>query len=180
MDRRRTWTARNCRDIRKEKMLEVIIRACYFLYGKYKRRLRHSRYGKCSDKETLDRSRKNTGTTGATNIHRLNLYEASGLRVDTTARFLRQFVEERARFLPFYDFQPSSLTPFMREKRVRAMVPLDSGELAGDVRRKKRSGGERWERRAENNGDGRSETGRRRNKNKRREAIRLKVWTGTR
>lgn len=88
--------------------------------------------------------------TSATNVHtQVQLYDASRLRLDTTTSFFRQFIEERARSFSFHEFQPSSLTPFMRERRVRAKVPLDFGELARDVRRKKRSDGERWERRAE-------------------------------
>lgn len=183
-DRRKTPFEPTKRSKRK-KMLGVIIRTCHFFIWQIhkRRRLRRSRHGKCSDKEMLDRSRKNTGTSGAT-IHT----QTQLIRRKQIARRYNDEVPPTIRrraprvFSPSTDFQPSSLTPFMREKRVRARFRLTPANWQGTLVGKSDPAVKGENTTSRNNGATGARRGlnRRRNKNKRREAIRLKVWTGTR
>jgi len=141
----------------------------YFAYGAYKCFCYwwYVLNGMNSDKEMFRRSQLEAANV-TTDSRRADCAPIHGGQISSTFR----------RGARVSQFQPSSLTPFMREKRARS--PLDSNELARDIRWKERFSGERWERRAETIAiEARRDESQRRNKNKRREAIRLKVWTGT-
>lgn len=163
-------------------MLEVIIRTrAIFLYGKYisvvftVRATWNVLIKKCSiavAKIPERRARRTyTDSTYTTQADRASIQRQGSSTIRRRARA----------FSPLLRFPAVVSHAIHARKESSGTVPLDSDELAGDVRRKKRSGGERWERRAETTATGaRRGWNRRRNKNKRREAIRLKVWTGTR
>lgn len=97
--------------------------------------------GMHSDKEMLCRSHE-TGSGGAANLlPQIQRYNASRLRADTEARFLRHFAEART-FAPFTI--PAVVSHAIHAGK-ESSVPtlLDSNELARDVRRKERFSGER-------------------------------------